>query len=202
MRKRTVLLGFFLLGSGLLAPAAIAAGSRHSAGLLTIDMTVACPVRTVLNSGSFYVFARVSEPPLAKGQPNPGAVGVSSYTQPQVMYGAVGKSFFITATKKNTTGYYVDRSTCKPTRAIPLSPSGLPSSGVFTVAGNEDMTRLCSVVANGTVTVRVRVVMSRPDRPVSARVAVRAGPHHRPAAFIDWTPTRFKAFVASGCLQR
>lgn len=162
----------------------------------TVDRTISCRMTTALSSATVGVGAGVTEP----GPDGDAFAGVSNG---QLTFAGAGKSILpATGEKLVTRGYYLDRTVCSGSRAkVPLAPSGLRSLGVFSRAGNAQMGEDCSVASNSAVTIRLRVVLSKPGVPVSAQLAVRGGKHPHPLAFVSWTPKRFRAYVAPGCEQ-
>lgn len=196
--------------SVVLAVATIAAGSaagvlavsRSSGGTTTVDRTISCPVITQLDSGSIGFSAQVKEPPVSYNGgtvTQPGEIGAGSGNQ--ITYAGASSEMFANG-KTIKAGYFFNTTPCKSAPAIPLSRSGLPSLGVFSRAGNTELFESCSVAANSSVTVRLRVVLSGPDAPIAAQLAIRAGKRQRPLAFINWTPTRFTALASAACQQR
>ena len=47
----------------------------------------------------------------------------------------------------------------------------------------------------------MRVTLAKNGLPVSAKLAIRSGKKLRPVAYVDWTPTRVRAWLAPGCQQ-
>lgn len=169
---------------------------RGAPARTTVGRTISCRMTTALSSAVLQIGAGVTEP----GPYGEAFAGVSTG---QLSLAAVGKSITPGLGEKSVTaGYYLDRTICASSHAkVPLSPSGLRSLGVFSNAGQADMAEDCSVASNSTITVRLRVVLSRPGAPVSALLAIRGGKRPHPIALVSWTPKRFRAYVASGCEQ-
>lgn len=89
-------------------------------------------------------------------------------------------------------GYTVDGSACLPAAPIPLVASGLRPAGA-------SVYRECP--AAGTATFRIRIALSKSGLPASAKLAVRAGKTRRPVAYVEWTPSHVRAWLARGCQQ-
>lgn len=162
----------------------------------TIDRTISCQLRTSLSSASFFVSSSVTEP----GPYGGGSlwVGLGNAT-----YAGVGKSIVPHVGAKPVSGYYLDDGDCAASHATaPLSGSGLRSLGVFSNSSRSaDMRESCSVASNSTITVHLRVTLSKPGVPASAELAIRGGKRPHPIAFVSWTPSMFRAYVAAGCEQ-
>lgn len=183
--------------------AGVLAVSRAS-GNTTIDRTISCRVITQLDSGSLDLAAQVKGPPVSDNGgtfTQPGSILIAAE---QMVYAAIStsKEIVVLPGKTIKTGYFFNNTVCTRATAIQLSRSGLPSLGVFSHAGNTQLSESCLVAANSLATVRLRVVLSASGAPVAAQLAVRAGKRQRPLAFIGWTPTRFTAFASAACVQR
>ena len=90
-------------------------------------------------------------------------------------------------------GYTLDGSVCRAAPPIDFGSSGLNPArgGVY---------RECT--AGSPVTFRARIVLSRAGLPVAAKLMLRGGGKRaRSIAYIDWTPTRVRAWLAQGCRQ-
>lgn len=169
----------------------------------TLDRTISCRLASTLSSASFRIGADIKEPPERVGgglTQQPGDVWAGTDA---LMY--AGASRLLTPTvgaKPVKTGYYFDSTVCGGSqRPIALSKTGLALLGSFSRAGNTQLARTCSVAANSILTIRLRVVLSRPGTPASAQLAVRGGKHPHPLAFVTWTPTRFTAYATTACVQ-
>jgi len=89
---------------------------------------------------------------------------------------------------------------CRATHtAIPLTHTGLRT--VQTVSGTKGATIRRECWLASTVTIRAHLVYSRLGVPTSAQLVLRSGKKLRPAAFIDWTPTRVSVYTAPSCNQ-
>lgn len=177
----------------------------RGSGVTVVDRTIACRVITNLDSGSIRIGSQVRLPPdhVNGGvfyQPGSLWVAGNAGAQPDLTYAAVSPNLVI-ATKTVKGGYYLDRTICKKAAAIPLAPSGLPSLGTFSRAGNTGFDESCDVAKDSLVTVRMRVTESSANVPTAAVLAIRSGDRQRPTAFVDWTPTRVRAWMAPGCIQ-
>ncbi|MGH2999476.1 MAG: hypothetical protein ACRDNM_09260 [Gaiellaceae bacterium] len=160
----------------------------------TVDRTVACRLTTALSSADFNLGTAIV---------GRYGGGVTVIGPGYVMYAGAGNGLLLVPTpgaKPVKTGYYLDGACASSRARIALSPSGLRSLGVFSAAGRAaDLGENCSVASNSTITIRVRVVLSRPGVVASAQLAIRGGKRPHPIAFVSWTPTRFRAYVAPGC---
>jgi len=208
-RERVVRRRWRLAAAALAAVGVSAAGAtgvfalRGTPAGTTIDRTISCRLTSTLASVSFRIGADIREPPEHVGgglTQQPGDLWVGTDT---LMY--AGASKLLTPTvgaKPITSGYYFDSTICGgPQRPIALSRAGLPSLGSFSRAGNTQMSQTCSVAPNSVLTIRLRVVLSKPGTPASAQLAIRGGKHPHPLAFVNWTPTRFTAYAAAACVQ-
>ncbi|HVH52392.1 MAG TPA: hypothetical protein VM690_09620 [Gaiellaceae bacterium] len=171
----------------------------RGSGVTVVDRTIACRVITNLDSGSIYIGSEVGLPPdHLKGGVfyQPGALWVAGNAgaQPWLTYVQVSKVV--------KGGYSFDGTICKKAAAISLAPSGLPLLGMFSRAGNTRFDESCDVAKDSVVTVHMRVMLSSASVPTAAVVAIRSGKRQRPTAFVDWTPTRVRAWMAAGCIQR
>lgn len=87
---------------------------------------------------------------------------------------------------------------CRATHAnIPLTRTGLRS--VSRVSGTKGATISKECWLAPTVTIRAHVVYSHSGVPTAAQLELRSGTKLRPAAFIDWTPTRIAVYTAPSC---
>ncbi|HET8893509.1 MAG TPA: hypothetical protein VFM96_05380 [Gaiellaceae bacterium] len=171
----------------------------RGAGATVVDRTIACRVITNLDSGSVYIGSEVRLPPdhVNGGvfyQPGSLWVAGNAGAKPQLTYVQVSKLV--------KGGYSFDGTICKKTAAIPLARSGLPSLGTFSRAGNARFDESCDVAKDSLVTVRIRVTELSANEPTGAVLAIRSGRRQRPTAFVEWTPTRVRAWLAAGCIQR
>ena len=180
--------------------AAVAAIALTSAGTATVDRTVSCRIITSLDQGSIYI--RV-DPAINYLDTNHRKVTLPA----EVQAGGQGEGVFAAASKQIepgpgraavTAGYYFDNTVCKNAPAIPFTHAGLQSVAP-TSTGNPWNGARCLVPPNVNVTVRLRVVVSKPGVPTSAQVAVQAGRKQHPIAYIAWTPTRVTAWASAGC---
>lgn len=171
----------------------------RGASATVADRTIACRVITNLDSGSIYIGSEVRLPPdhVNGGiSYEPGSLWVAGNAgaQPELTYVQVSKLV--------KGGYSFDGTICKKAATIPLARSGLPSLGTFSRGGNTRFDESCDVAKDSLVTVRMRVTESSANTPTAALVAIRSGPRQRPTAFVEWTPTRVRAWLAAGCIQR
>ncbi|HWX09362.1 MAG TPA: hypothetical protein VNY33_05240, partial [Gaiellaceae bacterium] len=96
-------------------------------------------------------------------------------------------------------GYTLDGSVCRTAKQIPFAPAGLRAAGVFTGAQGAGVARECPI--GDPATFRMRVTLAKSGLPVAAKLALRGGKRLRPVAYVDWTPTRVKVWLAPGCQQ-
>lgn len=183
-----------------------------------VDRTLACPV--ALN-GEIDLFAHVKGPSMrlpgtwikvhnravrtTKIVPRPALVefdtgravlinaGASQIVQTTLAGAYAGSSLTAKA------GYTLDGSDCTAAKTIPLSSDGLRPAGVFTGTGGAGIYRECGVAQPATF--RARLTLAKNGLPVAAKLAIRSGKKLRPIAYIDWTPTRVRAWLAPGCQQ-
>lgn len=169
-----------------------------------IDRTIECATQ----DNGIVVGANVREPgvrPPQPGQVSVGPAGSDVQSLPMHRYAGASKLLLVTSPNGSNvwihTGYVFDDTVCKRTARIPLGRAGLPSLGSFSHAGNGTFSLYCPVVAGASFFIRLRVNL-RGGSPTSSLLAVRVGRQRRAVSFVDWTPTRFKAFGSNGCLQQ
>ena len=202
-RWRTVALVTTVAAIAAASAAGVLAVGSASGGTTTFDRTLSCQVITQLDSADVYFSASVKGPPVIDNGgafPQPGYVEASA-EHTLIATATTLKKIFVSPGNTVNSGYFFNNAVCKTAPAIPLSRSALPSLGVFSHAGYTGRVESCLVAANSLATVRMRVVLSASGAPVAAQLAVRAGKHQRPLAFIDWTPTRFTMFASAACQQ-
>lgn len=181
-----------------------------SAGSVTIDRTLSCQVS---RNGEFDLFAHVRGP--ATFVHEPGVPGGSKLVpHPALVELDTNRSVYLDAgllqvvqttlagayagtSMTQKAGYTLDGSGCLQAKPIPLTPAELRSAGVFTGSQAGGVYRACFVAQPATV--RVRITLSRSGLPTVVRLAVRGGKKHRPVAYVEWTPKRVRAWLASGC---
>lgn len=89
---------------------------------------------------------------------------------------------------------------CRAAHAdVPLTHTGLRS--VSAVRGTKGATISKECWLAPTVTIRAHIAYNRAGVPTSARLVLRSGKKLRPAAFIDWTPTKVTVYTAPSCNQ-
>jgi hypothetical protein len=97
-------------------------------------------------------------------------------------------------------GYGSSDQLCHATHAtVPLTQTGLHS--VSRVSGTKGATISKECWLAPTVTIRAHVAYNNSGVPTSAQLVLRSGKKLRPAAFIDWTPTRVSVYTAPSCNQ-
>jgi hypothetical protein len=196
------MVGLIALGITAAGAAGVFASGDASAGTI-VDKTISCRLSSTLASASFRIDADIKEPPEHVGgglTEQPGDVWVGT---DGLMYAGASKLLTPTVGAKPVrSGSYFDETVCGASRSrIALSRAGLPSLGVFSDAGNTQLSDTCSVAPNTVLTVRLRVVLSKPGTPASAQLAIRGGKRPHPLAFVTWTPTRFTAYAAAACVH-
>lgn len=196
------MVGLIALGIAAAGAAGVFASGDANAGTI-VDKTISCRLSSTLASVSFRITADVMEPPEHVGgglTQQPGDVWVGT---DGLMYAGASKLLTPTVGAKSVrSGSYFDETVCGASRSrIALSRAGLPSLGVFSRAGNTQLSDTCSVAPNTVLTVRLRVVLSKPGTPGSAQLAIRGGKRPHPLAFVTWTPTRFTAYAAAACVH-
>ena len=93
-------------------------------------------------------------------------------------------------------GVVLDHVVCTPAQRIPLAPSGLPLLNVLKAFSGGTLAQACWVADR--ITLRLHVTFGKAGAPVAAQMAIRSGAKQRPAAFLDWTPARVRAYVSRG----
>jgi hypothetical protein len=96
-------------------------------------------------------------------------------------------------------GYTLDGSVCHGAGLIPFASAGLRAAGIFTGVQGAGVAQECPI--GDPATFRMRVTLAKSGLPIAAKLALRGGKHLRPVAYVDWTPTRVKMWLAPGCQQ-
>ena len=185
------------------AAAVIAARSTsdvRAGAAKTVDRTLVCGMKTDLGNG-LRVFARIDEPgapadlaATTAGGLQLGGIGVFAVASRHWWVQLPnGKRVLLKA------GYGFDDTVCQPASRIALAASGLPRLGLFSHATTDNLSLFCPE-ASAPMFVRMRVTV-KDGVPISAQMAIRAGVHRHPLAYVDWAPGRFTAYGSSGCLQ-
>jgi hypothetical protein len=196
------MVGFIALGITAGGAAGVFASGDANAGTI-VDKTISCRLSSTLTSASFRIDADIKEPPERVGggfTEQPGDVWVGT---DGLMYAGASKLLTPTVGAKPVrSGSYFDETVCGISRSrIALSRAGLPSLGVFSDAGNTQLSDTCSVASNTVLSVRLRVILSKGGTPASAQLAIRGGKRPHPLVFVTWTPTRFTAYAAAACVH-
>jgi hypothetical protein len=168
-----------------------------------LDRTLSCPVPQHGGVNLLYLFARIKgEPPTRMyfwKLPNPATLEVDAARQLYLVRNTqhVLATTYAGASPTMKDGYTFDDSACRNTRPIPLARAGLPTFGVFNGKhGAYGLAQDCWLAP--VATVRMRVTFGRSGRPVAARLALRSGSRLRPVAYVEWTPTRVRAWISKG----
>jgi hypothetical protein len=162
-----------------------------------LDRTLSCPVPEQGGVNVLHLTAHVKAPPMifggSKPVPNPAVALVTAGdpTTAQVQY--VG----VTSVRG---GYLFDQSVCRTAPAIPLGRAGLPAAGMYTGTKGAGIDRECWLAS--TVSIRMHLTLGGSGAPVAAEVAIRSGAKQRPVAYVQWAPTRIRAFAAPSCQVR
>jgi hypothetical protein len=96
-------------------------------------------------------------------------------------------------------GYLFNTDACRPAAraSVPLSHATLETVDVVKGAHGQQVDKECWLAA--TARVRMHVTFSSSGAPTAAQIALRSGAKLRPAAYIDWTPTRITVYTAPSC---
>jgi hypothetical protein len=200
-RWRAVAVVAIATALGATTAAGVLAFGRASNGV--IDQTVSCPVPERGGVNLVNVFARVkgAPPSLIHGKrvPNPATVEVDAGRTLLMNAGVplIYQATYAGASTAYKGGYTFDRQVCKPARPIPFSSAGLRAGGTFTGTHGGGIARECWLAP--VATVRLRVRLGRSGLPVSAELVLRSGAKLQPAAYIKWTPTLVRAWLAPSC---
>jgi hypothetical protein len=195
--------------AGITAAGVFAVGDRTT---ITVDRTLSCPTS---RNNDLSLFAHVRGPstfvrePSAPGGgkrfPHPALLELDA-NRSVIMNGGLMQvvqttyaGIYAGASVNQKAGYTLDGSVCDAAKPIPFSSAGLRSAGSFTGSQAAGVYRQC--VLGQPATLRLRVTLGRSGLPVAAKFALRGGKKKRPIAYIDWTPTRIRAWLAPGCQQ-
>jgi len=95
-------------------------------------------------------------------------------------------------------GYGADDQLCRRSHAaVPLGHASLRPFGAVTGTQGATIKRECWLAP--TVTIRAHVVFSRSGVPTAAQLVLRSGKKLKPAAYLDWTPTRVVGYASAAC---
>lgn len=168
---------------GAVAASAIAAAATLAATLgggSVVDRTVSCRVNSTVD-----LLASAQLP----GKPIPADVAVHADN--------VVDLFEVWTDPK---GYKLDGKACgKTTVTVPLAQAGLPRDVVLRSGDYATFSARC--VLSGSVLLHARVHRSSSGEPTSAELAVwrPAKPKPRPLAYIRWTPSLIRTYLARAC---
>jgi hypothetical protein len=177
--------------SAVLAVSTIAAGTSAAVlafarGSTVVDQTLQCAVEA--HGGVPYLN-------LIAGPTMPGTQAGTSF--PATMSLRTGDSTQLLAFDTAHSGLVLDNTTCRATKKIALARAALPPSGVFKGGGGLGLNFSCYLA--GPVIFRLRVVRDQAGTPTSATLAAQIGKHHRPLAYVVWTPRRVTAYASTRC---
>jgi len=161
------------------------------------DATYACTVPNVGGVNRVDAIARVRGPATNAG-------GVMIQNRAEATFSAASPmtpdGTSLVGLDEYRNGFGSSDQLCRATHtAIPLTYTGLRT--VQTVSGTKGATIRRECWLASTVTIRAHLVYSRLGVPTSAQLVLRSGKKLRPAAFIDWTPTRVSVYTAPSCNQ-
>jgi hypothetical protein len=191
-RWRRTSLVFAVLVVAATTTAGVLAFGRAT-GATVIDRTIQCQTPNI--SHALYVGASVRRAlprtvPGATFPANAGGVGVEDISGIVLAgAGSLGKG-----------GYTLDLNPpCRSARPLSFSQAGLPGPTTWQGTGGESSAWHCTLGAFATI--RLRVTLDKARQPVAAALELATGAKARPAAYIDWTPTLVRAWVAPSCLM-
>jgi hypothetical protein len=181
-----------LVFAGVVVAASTAAGVLalgRANGPALVDRTLSCPSPNLANLVLVFAYLERTHA-LGYGNnrrpPEWGAVGA---TAEAVAYAAVGPTF--------KSGYTFDLVHCRPVPAIPLNHVGLPPPATFEGTDGEGNGWNCR--AGRTFAVRLHATLTQSGRAVAVTLAIRSLTRARPVAYVEWTPTRFRAWLGPEC---
>jgi hypothetical protein len=174
------------------------------AGGATVDRTLSCPVpqrKLVLfaHVKGPSIFVRQAAYPHGKLVPRPALVELDAgrYAAANMgitqVYETTLAGAYAGASITQRAGYTLDGSVCRAAAAIPFTPGGLHPAGVFTGTQAAGVYKECPTGLLATF--RMRVTLAKSGLPVAAKLIVRG------VAYVDWTPTRIRAWLAPSCQQ-
>lgn len=191
-RRRAAALVAVVAGVGIASAASVAA-FREQVRTTPIDRTVTCTVPDTGGVNRVDLIARVRGP-----GSNYGGVVLPNYAEALFGTADIGPNMAdLVAVRDLRNGYGSDDQLCRPAKAIALTRSALPSIGVVRGTRGATIQRECWL--GPIVTIRAHVTFTRSGKPAAAQLALRSGKQLKPAAYLDWTPTRVAAFASSAC---
>ena len=180
-----------LVVTGSFASAAQAGGRTKVATVL--DETLSCPVPAVRDA--LDIGARVKWPM----QHGPPGAGVGSNAAQGVTFVGFPRYVLHANTVTYLSGAIFDRTHCHSApRPIPLSHAGL--SAEWILQNNRrwvDVGWRCPMT--GFASIRLRATLDKSGTVTAAQLALSSGGKVR--AYIDWTPTFARAWMAPSCMQ-
>jgi len=175
--------------------AGAAAPTRGTMSTSTTDATFSCRVRPGQHVVQLYGSVTLAS---VQSKPQPGVLVLTTGVK--------------TITRNNTTttvsqvglravknGLKIDKSSCRRVKQqIPLKPKGLPTPG-FTVTPTHQGYDNEQCVTTARVLARIRVQTTN-QVPSHALFAIRnEGPHGRPIAFYNWSPSKLTVYPGNSC---
>jgi hypothetical protein len=159
-----------------------------------LDRAVTCPVPDQGGVNRLDVIARAKAPTVTyNGHPFP------SPAQALLQTGTLSAQTQYVGVTSAHNGYLFNSDTCQPAApaAVPLSHATLKTVDVVKGTHGQQVDKECWLAA--TVRIRMHVTFSGSGAPTAAQIVLRSGPNLRPAAYIDWTPTRITVYTAPSC---
>jgi hypothetical protein len=194
--RRRVAAAVAVAAALVVASGASVSAFRNAASARPIDATFTCSVPDTGGVNRVDLIARVRGPGSNYG-------GVVLPNPAEALFGAadIGPNRTdLVAARELRNGFATSDAYCRRARAtIPLARAGLHAVGVVRGTRGDTIQKECWLAS--TVTIRVHVAFGRDGRPAAAQLALRSGTRLRPAAYIDWTPTRAAAYASSACNQ-
>jgi hypothetical protein len=194
-RRRYRIAAAVATGAALVvASASSVSAFRDAPQTKPVDATFTCAVPDTGGVNRVDVIARVRGPGTNYG-------GVVLPNPAEALFGAadVGPNMTeLVAAREARNAFGTSEAFCHRTTAtVPLARGTLPSIGVVRGTHGDTIEEECWLAA--TVTIRVHVVFDKGGKASAAQLVLRSGKKRRPAAFIDWAPTRAAAFASAAC---
>jgi hypothetical protein len=176
--------------------------SLAASGSGIVDRTLSCPVpqqRLVLfaHVRGPSIFVRQAAFPHGKLVPRPSLVELDANRSAIPNMGVTQISettlagVYAGASITQKAGYTLAGGVCRSAKPVPFPPKGLRAAGVFIGTQAAGVYRVCPT--GSLATFRLRVTLGKSGLPVAAKLILRG------VAYVEWTPTRVRAWLAPGC---
>lgn len=159
-----------------------------------LDQAVTCPVPDQGGVNRLDVIARAKAPTVIYNGHT-----IPSPAQALLQVGTLSAQTQFVGVTSAHSGYLFNTDACLSAApaSVPLSHATLTTVDVVKGTHGQQVDKECWLAA--TVRIRMHVTFSSSGAPTAAQIALRSGSKLRPAAYIDWTPTRITVYTAPSC---